>query len=55
MKMDRLQGTKLDVNDTYKLKELTLKRHFPQFLEWKKSDFFYVMHAPRILNCIKWT
>jgi hypothetical protein len=33
MKMDRLQGTKLDwyVKDKHRLKELTLKRNFPQF------------------------
>ena len=47
--MDRLQGTKLDwyVKDMHRLKELTLKRHFPQFPEWKQSDFFQLMHAPK--------
>jgi hypothetical protein len=38
MKMDRLQGTNIDwyVKDMYRLKESTLKRHFPQLLEWKQ-------------------
>jgi hypothetical protein len=38
MKMDMLQGTKLDwyVKDMHRLKELTLKRHFPQLPEWKQ-------------------
>ena len=42
MKMDRLQGTKLDwyVKNMHRLKESTLKRHLPQFLEWKQSNFF---------------
>jgi hypothetical protein len=42
MKMDRLQGTKLDwyVKDMRRLKELILKRHFPQLLEWNQYDFF---------------
>jgi hypothetical protein len=49
MKMDWLQGTKLDwyVKDMHRLKESTLKRHFAQFPEWKQSDFFYLMHAPK--------
>jgi hypothetical protein len=35
MKMDRLQGTKLDcyVKDMHRLKESTLKRHFTQLPE----------------------
>jgi hypothetical protein len=35
MKMDRLQGTKLDwyVKDMHRLKEMILKIHFPQFLK----------------------
>jgi hypothetical protein len=43
MKMDRLQGTKIDwyVKGMHMLKESTLKRHFPQLPEWKKSDCFY--------------
>jgi hypothetical protein len=55
MNMDRLQGTTLDwyVKDTHMLKESTLKRHFLELLEWKKYDFFYLMHAPRILKLIK--
>jgi hypothetical protein len=42
MKMDRLQGTKLDwyVNDMHRLKELNLKRHMPQLPKWKQSIFF---------------
>jgi hypothetical protein len=42
MKMDRLQGTKLYwyVKDMYRLKELNLKRHLPQFPKWKQSVFF---------------
>jgi hypothetical protein len=34
--MDKLQGTKLDcyVKDMHRLKESTLKRHFPQLPEW---------------------
>jgi hypothetical protein len=41
MKMDRLQGKKLDwhVNDMPKLKESTLKRHLSQLPEWKQSIF----------------
>jgi hypothetical protein len=40
--MDRLQGTNLDwyVKDMHRLKESTLKRHFPQLLEWKQSIYF---------------
>ena len=54
--MDMLQGTKLYwyVKDTYRLKESNLKRHFPQLPEWKKSDCFYLMHAPKLLKCIRW-
>jgi hypothetical protein len=39
MKMDMLEGTKLDwyVKDMHRLKESTLKRHFPKLLEWKQS------------------
>jgi hypothetical protein len=42
MKMDRLQGTKPDwyVKDMHRLKESTLKIHFPQLSEWKQSDCF---------------
>jgi hypothetical protein len=42
MKMDRLQGTKLDwcVKDMHRLNESTLKRHLPQLPEWKQADFF---------------
>ena len=42
MNMDRLQGTKLDlyVKDMHSLKESTLKRHFPQLLEWKQYVCF---------------
>jgi hypothetical protein len=42
MKMDRLQGRNLDwyVKDMHRLKESTLKRHFPQLSEWKQSDYF---------------
>jgi hypothetical protein len=49
MNMDRLQGTNLDwyVKDMLRLNESTLKRHFPQFPEWKQSIFFYLMHAPK--------
>jgi hypothetical protein len=55
--MDRLQGTQLDwyVNDMHRLKESTLKRHFPQLLEWKQSVFFELMHAPKMLKYIIWT
>jgi hypothetical protein len=57
MKMDRLQGTKLDwyVKDMHRLKESTLKRHFPQFPEWKQSICVYLKHAPKVLKCIRWT
>ena len=50
MKIDRLQGTKLDwyVKDMHRLKESTLKRHLPWLPEWKQSDFFYLMQAPKI-------
>jgi hypothetical protein len=55
--MDRLQGTKLNwyVKDTHRLKEVTLKRHLPQFLEWNQYDIFYLMLTPRILKYIRWT
>ena len=55
--MDKLQGTKIYwyVKDMHRLKELTLKRHFPQLLEWKQSVFFYLMHAPKMLKYIRWT
>jgi hypothetical protein len=41
-RLNRLQGTNLDwyVKDMHRLKELNLKRHMPQLLEWKKSVFF---------------
>jgi hypothetical protein len=41
MKMDMLQGTKLDwyVNDMHRLKESTLKRHFPQLLLVVESNY----------------
>jgi hypothetical protein len=42
MKMDMLQGTKLDwyVKDMHRLKESTLKRHLPQLPERKQSVYF---------------
>jgi hypothetical protein len=42
MNMDRLQGTNLDwyEKDMHILKESTLKRHLPQFPEWKQSVYF---------------
>jgi hypothetical protein len=57
MKMDKLQGTKIDwyVKDMHRLKESTLKRHFPQLPEWKQSNCFYPMHAPKMLKYIRWT
>jgi hypothetical protein len=57
MKMDRLQGKNLDwyVKDIERLKESNLKRHFPHFKEWKQSDLFYLMHATKILKCIRRT
>ena len=50
--MDKLQGTKLDwyVKDMHRLKESTLKRHFPQLPEWKQFVYFYLMHAPKMLK-----
>jgi hypothetical protein len=56
MKMDRLQGTKLDwyLKDMHRLKEPSLKRHLPQLLEWKQSIYFYLMHAPKMLKYIRW-
>ena len=47
--MDKLQGTKLDwyVNDMDRLKELTLKRHFPQLPKWKQSIFFQLMQCSK--------
>jgi hypothetical protein len=42
MNIDKLQGTKLCwyVKDMHRLKELTLKIHFPQLPKWKQSDCF---------------
>jgi hypothetical protein len=37
-----------------KVEGIDFEETFSQFPEWKQSIFFYLMHAPKILKCIKW-